>query len=288
MADQAAVNSQEKDAARAAAANAKVLIDRANLEADQAKRASDDTAGVATDKVTDTIATVFVDRHKVIHFSAGGGLLFTMGRSRNYSILTVPTTVTTTTTISSTTVLTGTTTVNGSNSQTTPVVTSGTASFAYSTQMDRPQINAIAGLTWYPFGHDTFPASKANGYAVTYASHSLKQSLGLFFGTSASSLGNFTVAPAAEIRPGIQVFAGPSWYSRPYLPSNIAACSGYGPSASYAGPTTTATQMHRCLGRPRRQPPLQRRSQLLLPMDVPTAAPQQCCREATCPHSLIT
>jgi hypothetical protein len=249
-ADQAAINPQEQDHAKAGAAQAKVTIDRATLEADLAKRHADAAASRTTDKVTDTIATVFVERHKVIHFSAGGGLLFTVGRSRSYSVLTVPTTVTTTTTISSTTVSTGTTTIIGSNSQTTPAVTNGTANFAFSTLIDRPQVNGIAGLTWYLFGHDTFPVSEEQGYAVTYASHSLKESLGLFFGTSVSSLGNFTVAPAIELRPGIQVFAGPSWYSRPYLPSNITACAGYGTSTPYAGPMTTATQTQSVPGPP--------------------------------------
>jgi hypothetical protein len=224
-----------------AAAQAKVAIDNANLKADTAKRDADFTASQTTDRVTDTIATVFVERHKVIHFSAGAGLLFTEGRSTNYSMLTVPTTVTTTTTISSTTVLTNTTTVVGSNSQTTPVTTTGTANFAFGTLLDRPQINGIAGLTYYPFGHDTFPVSQRKGDAITYSTWDWK-SLGLFFGTSVSSLGNFTVAPAYEVLPGIQVFAGPSWYSRSYLPSKITACSGYGTSASYAGPMTTATQ----------------------------------------------
>ena len=239
--DNAAINPNEKDPAKAASAKAKVAVDQANLISDQAKLAADSAAGKTTDRVTDTIATVLVERHRVIHFSAGGGLLFTWGRSTNFSTLTVPTTVTTTTTVSSTTVLTGTTTPIGSNSQSTSAVTNGTANFATGTLMDRPQINGIAGLTWYLFGHDTFPVNQNGGYTVTYSSKSLKGSFGLFFGTSVSSLGNFTVAPALEVMPGIQLFAGPSWYSRPSQPSNVTACSGIGMSPSFAGPTTPAS-----------------------------------------------
>lgn len=207
------------------------------------------------DPIIDTIATVLVERHRIIRFSAGGGLLFTYGRSTNFSTLTVPTTVTTTTTVSSTTVLTGTTTQVGSNSQSTPAVTNGTANFAIGTLMDRPQINGIAGLTWYPFGHDTFPVNKKNRPTITYSSNSLKGSFGVFFGTSVSSLGNFTVAPAYEVRPGIQLFAGPSWYSRSSLPANVTACSGFtmgpsGMSPSFAGPTTTSTQTQSVPGPP--------------------------------------
>jgi hypothetical protein len=249
-ADQAAIDPHEPDHVKAAAACAKVAVDMANLEGDKAKREADTAGGRATDKVVDMIATVFIERHKVINFSAGSGLLFTDGRSTNYSVLTVRTTVTTTTAVNSTTVLTGTTTVVGNNSQTTAAVTNGTASFAYATLVNRPHVGGIAGLTWYPFGHDTFPVSEKKGYAVTYSSKSLKGSSGLYFGTSVSSLGNFTAAPALELRPGIQAFAGPSWYSRSYLPSRITACTGYGTSAPYAGPTTISTQTQSVPGPP--------------------------------------
>jgi len=238
------VNGSDALAAAAAAANyeppAGALLDRLYI-LDAAKGNDITRVDFIGTSNKDTIATVLIERHRVIHFSAGGGVLLSEGTSSNISLLTVPTTTITTSTVNAT-VASGSTTTSSTTS-TTPATTTGSASFAYVVRNTRPQVNGIVGLTWYLFGHDTFPVSKARGNAVTYSSYSAKQSLGLFLGTSVSSLGNFTVGPALEVRPGIQLFAGTTWYSKSFLPTNVSACSGYGTSAAYQpySPTTSSS-----------------------------------------------
>ena len=202
-----------------------------------------DVPGGAAGRTTDTIATVLIERHKNIHFSAGGGVLFTEGSGSAISMLATPTKTLQTQIVNSSTVLTGTTTVVASNNQTTYTPGTGTATFAYAVRNSRPQINGIAGLAVYPWGHDLFPFNTKKGYTSNYSSRHPFQSTGIFIGTSVSSLGNFTVGPTYEFLPGIQAFAGSTWYTKQYLPSNVVACNGYGTSATYAGaPKTISTQ----------------------------------------------
>lgn len=185
----------------------------------------------------DPVANVIVERHQRIRFSAGGGMLLTFATPTNYSIASVPATVTTTTsTTTVTTSSTGTTTTN----TTTPVATNSTAEYVLGTQGDSPQLNGVAGLTFYPFGHDTFPVA-GRRFTTNYAFYRPYQDIGLFVGTSVSSLGNFAVVPAFEVYPGIQLFLGPTWWSKTSLQPNITACSGYGTSPSFQWQPTETT-----------------------------------------------
>ena len=186
----------------------------------------------------DPVAIALVERHHQIRFSAGGGLLLTSAAAPSFSLATVPTVITTTTVVS-TTITTATSTTT--TTSTTPAVTAGTAEYVFKTVGNNPQMNGVAGLTFYPFGHDTFPVA-GRRFTSTYAFHNPRQSLGIFAATSVNTLGNFTVAPAYEIFPGIQVFAGATWWSKSILQPNITACAGYGTSPSYQlAPPTTST-----------------------------------------------
>jgi len=192
----------------------------------------------ATTSAVDPVAVAVVERHHRIRFSAGGGMLLTYATPTSYSIMSAPTTVTTTTsTTTTTTSSTGTTTTTTA----TPVVTNSTTEYVLGTKGDSPQLNGVAGVTFYPFGHDTFPVG-GRRFTANYAFYRPYQDIGLFVGTSVSSLGNFTVAPAFELYPGIQIFGGPTWWSKATLQPNITACSGYGTSPSFQYlPTQTTT-----------------------------------------------
>jgi hypothetical protein len=188
---------------------------------------------------TDPIATAVVERHHRIHFSAGGGLLLTEAAPTTYALITTPTMVTTTTTTNSTVVSGGVTTAVPPS--TTIATTAGTAEYVMGTVGQNPGMNAVAGITVYPFGHDTYPVAWKHG-VYTYSFKHPEQSFGVFVGTSVDALGNFTVAPSYEIYTGIQLFAGPTWWSKSTLNAGITACSGYGQSPTYTStPTTTYT-----------------------------------------------
>jgi hypothetical protein len=194
-------------------------------------------AGAA--KGSQLISTAVIERHHIIRFSAGGGMLMTFATPTSYAITTTPATITTTTTTTTTI----TTAANSTTTTTvTPVVTKGSLEYVLGTNATSPQLTGVAGLTFYPFGHDTFPVG-GKKVTLTYAWKVPQQSIGLFVGTSVSSLGNFTIAPAYEIFPGIQVFGGPTWWNKTTLQPNITACSGYGTSApfQYQPPVTTTT-----------------------------------------------
>jgi hypothetical protein len=187
---------------------------------------------------SDTLATAVLARHKVIHFSAGGGLLVVNGPSTSYTSTSFPTTLTTITTQNSTTVTGGVTT--SSSTQTSSAITSGTASYALTQPGSAQGVNAVAGVTFYPFGYDTFPLKKRGFGTLAYSSYTWR-SLGLFVGTSANTFGNFTIAPAYEISPGVQFYAGLTLRNKTSLMPGIVACSGYGNSPSFTAQPPAAS-----------------------------------------------
>jgi hypothetical protein len=55
-----------------------------------------------------------------------------------------------------------------------------------------------------------------------------------------NTFGNFTAAPAFEFYPGMQVFAGVTWWNKTTLQPGLTACSGFGTSPSYSiAPTSS-------------------------------------------------
>ncbi len=200
----------------------------------------DTGTGDGPGKGSDTVATVLLERHKIIHFSAGGGILTVNAPSNAYSVISVPTVITTTNTASTTTLTNGVNT--GTNSSTTVSTVSGTASYVLSQKQSNQQYSGIAGLTWYPFGHDTYPVTNQHGLTLTQSAYSPKGSFGIFVGTSVSSFGNFTAAPSYEFFPGVQVFAGLTLRSKTTLSQGITACTGYGTGPSFSSaPSSTNT-----------------------------------------------
>jgi hypothetical protein len=124
-----------------------------------------------------------------------------------------------------------------------PVATSGSLNYVFDSRGDSWQQNAIAGVTWYPFGRDTFPVTYSHGFTTNYAVHELRGWLGIFMGTSVNTLGNFTVGPSLEPFPGIQVVPAISWWNKATLQDKIIPCSGYGKSDPFpTAPVVTQTQ----------------------------------------------
>jgi hypothetical protein len=95
-------------------------------------------------------------------------------------------------------------------------------------------VDALAGLTVYPFGHDTYPQSIGRGFSLKYGWEHPLNSFGVFLGTSVNNFGNFTGKLAYEIFPGVQAMAGTTFWSKTMLAPNITACTGYGTSPSYS------------------------------------------------------
>jgi hypothetical protein len=188
----------------------------------------------------DPLATALIERHKVIHYSAGGGLLLIRGTQNTYTNITVPSLLTTTTAVSTTITANG--VVTGTTTNSTTATAAGTFTNVFGQAGSSIQVTDVAGATWYPFGRDTYPVSWHHGMAVPYSFYSPFRSLGLFLGTSVSSLGNFTVGPTYEPFLGIQLYAGTTWWNKNKLQPNVTACSGYGNSASFAvAPSSTNT-----------------------------------------------
>jgi hypothetical protein len=182
----------------------------------------------------DTLATALIERHKVIHYSAGGGVLLIRGTQNTYSNITVPSVLTTTTSVNTTVTTNG--VVTGTTTSSTTATAAGSFTNVFGQASSSIQITDVAGATWYPLGRDTYPVSRGHGLAVSYSTFDPLRSLGLFLGTSVSSLGNFTVGPTYEPFAGIQLFAGATWWNKNTLLPNVTACSGYGQSASFTVP----------------------------------------------------
>jgi hypothetical protein len=198
------------------------------------------TAKLDPTSSADTLATALIERHKVIHYSAGGGLLLIRGTQNTYTNITVPSVLATTNSVSSTTTTNG--VITGTTSNVTTSTAAGTFTNVFGQRGSSIQVTDVAGATWYPFGRDTYPVTWKRGMAVPYGFYHPWRSLGVFLGTSVSSLGNFTAGPTYEPFLGIQLYAGTTWWNKNSLLPNVTACGGYGNSASFTvSPSSTNT-----------------------------------------------
>lgn len=197
-----------------------------------------------THSVQDIVATALIERHRRIHFSAGGGLLLTFDSQPNYTVTPVSTVVTTVKTIT-----TGVADANGNipspvSTDTTTSTAGGSANYIFNAPSNNPQFNTVAGLTLYPFGRDTFPVTGKHPffgplYTRAYYTHAPLSNLGIFMGTAVNQLGYFTVGPAIELLPGVQAFGGPTWWSKTSLQSGYTVCSSIGTSPSFTTPPSS-------------------------------------------------
>jgi hypothetical protein len=178
-----------------------------------------------------------------VHFAADGGFLTALIPSNSFTSETLPDTVVTTTT-------TTTTTSAATTITQTIVPTTSTSTFAFQSEKQRYQTAGILGVSWYPFGRDSFVVSRKaalfNRPAIyTYSRHTLAQQLspGLLLATAVNTTGTFVVAPVWDISPGISLFGGLTLADKTSLPHSITLCNSLGSSTSAVnyGPTTTTS-----------------------------------------------
>jgi hypothetical protein len=242
------------------------------------KKKTQDTDGTKADTTTDTtpvIAWAIIERHKVVHYSIGGGFVVFRATQQTYAVNAVQSTTSTQNCVGKLlTSLTGATgpmgppqnadgtpgyafdpcsgaiptitgaptgtTVSSYESNVTNGSVSGTTSYIFGTKGQPWQIDAVPGLTVYPFGHDTYYPSIGRGFDPLYGIEHPWNSLGIFLGTSVNTFGNFTPALTYEVFPGVQIMAGATIWQRNKLASNLIPCSGYNQSPLFAiQPTTT-------------------------------------------------
>jgi hypothetical protein len=186
-------------------------------------------------------ASFIVPFHRIVHFAADGGFLTAMIPSNMFTAETFPDSVVTTTTTTAT--ASGATTIS-----TTVVPTTSTATFAFQSQKQRYQTAGILGVSWYPFGRDSFAVSKKAEFfsepaTYTYSHRTLAQNLapGILVATAVNTAGTFVVAPEWDIAPGVSLFAGLALADKTSLTQNVILCNSQGTSTSTAQYGTTTT-----------------------------------------------
>jgi hypothetical protein len=178
-----------------------------------------------------------MERHRWANFAISGGFLGVRFTNTTYSALTLPVTAVTTT-VTTTSVPT-----------TPPIVTIGTpvvssATYAFGTVNGPIQSTATAGITWYLFGHDTYPTTKLGKLGPFLSSYSYSRTqerFGLFIGTSVSSLGNFSLGPSFDIVPGLQLYSGVVLENRSTLGGGIIPCTAAAPVVATTSSTASQT-----------------------------------------------
>lgn len=187
--------------------------------------------------LSQTSKSSLMERHWWGNFAITGGFLGTRFTNTTYSALTLPVSTVTTTITSTSTSAAPTVTVAG------PTVAN--ANYALATSNGPIQEAAVAGITWYPFGHDTYPVTRMHrvfGPSLsTYAEHSPIQKWGVFLGTSVSSLGTFTIGPSFDLFQGVQLYSGVVLQSRNRIAAGIIPCTGVGSSVSTTSNNNTVT-----------------------------------------------
>jgi len=178
-----------------------------------------------------------MERHRWANFAISGGFLGVRFTNTTYSALTLPvTTVTTTVTTTSVPTTPPTVTISA------PVVSS--ANYAFGTVNGPIQSTATAGITWYLFGHDTYPTTKLGKLGPFLSSYGYSRPLerfGFFIGTSVNSLGNFTLGPSFDIVPGLQLYSGVVLENRNTLGSSIIPCTAEAPVVATTSSTASQT-----------------------------------------------
>jgi len=225
----------------ASAANASVPAD-----VQPSSSAPSSTKGSGTPVVASSTApnaAYLVARHRWVNFVPSAGLLVTRFNPPNYNVETLPLTTNTTTT---TTTSTCTPTATPPCSPTVTITSAAsTANFAYNSPGGNFQQTAIAGITWYPWGRDTYSVTHISRSGRpdidTYAAHSWASRLGVFAGSSIASLGTFAVSPTFEVKPGIELFTGLTLASKTSLAQGVVPCGSVGSSTINEPPVTSSS-----------------------------------------------
>ena len=157
------------------------------------------TSGTAsTSTPAHAVKTILIEVHRLANFNLMGGVMWIHAPTANYGEQTEQTTQSTsssggtpTTTYSETC---GTTTIT--------VPASGSYSCLVQTQKSNWQIAGMAGVLWYPFGHDYFPRRSG------FLNSGRNQIPSLLFASSITSLGSAAGAVNWEPMNGIDLYGG--------------------------------------------------------------------------------
>jgi hypothetical protein len=184
-------------------------------------------ATASTSTPAHAVKTILVEVHRVANFNLMGGVMLIHVPTTNYGLQASPTpavatTATTTTNGTTTTTVTGYTANCAGQMTSLPVPASATPTSpapSYSclvqTQQTQWQVAGMAGLVWFPWGHDYFP--RHSGYA-NFGRNLLPSAL---LATSVTSLGNSMGGVNWEPVSGLDFYVGLGSAHKMSLPSGL-------------------------------------------------------------------
>ncbi len=171
-------------------------------------------AAASTSTPAHAVKTILVEVHRVANFNLMGGTMFIHIPNASYGVQASPTPSVTDPTSS-----TGYSGTCGGAKVPVPAPATGTTPPSYScivqTQQTQWQLAGMAGLVWFPWGHDYFP--RHSGYANV--GKNLLPSL--LLATSVTSLGNSMGGVNWEPISGLDFYAGLGSAHRTVLPSGL-------------------------------------------------------------------
>lgn len=157
------------------------------------------------------VKTILVEVHRLANFNIEGGAMFIHIPTASYAIQAAPSPAPPTSSGAST----YTATCGPTTAPVTATVSTASYGCVVQTQQTDWQLAAMAGLVWFPWGHDYFP--RRNGFA-NYGRNLLPSVL---IATSVSTLGNSMIGVNWEPISGIDFSAGLGSAHRTVLPSGL-------------------------------------------------------------------
>ena len=188
-------------------------------------------AAATTSTPAHAVKTISAQVHRVANFNLMGGVMFIHIPTASYGVQASPTV-----SVADSTSPTGYSGNCGGQKVSVPAPASGSTPPTYScivrTQQTQRQLAAMAGLVWYPWGHDFFPHH--SGYANS--GRNLLPSL--LLATSVSSLGNAMGGVNWEPVNGLDFFAGIGSAHRTSLPSGLSVNTAVPTGTTITGVTS--------------------------------------------------
>ena len=189
------------------------------------------STAASTSTPAHAVKTILVEVHRVANFNLMGGVMVMHIPTASFAVQASPTPA-----VASTTSTTGYSGTCGGKTVQVPPPTSSTQSVNYSciiqTQKTDWQVAGMAGITWFPWGHDYFP--RHSGYA-NFGRNLLPS---LLVATSVTSLGNSMGAVNWEPISGLDFFAGIGSAHRTSLPSGISVNTAVAPGTTLSNVTS--------------------------------------------------
>ena len=186
-----------------------------------------------------------IERHKVVHFLATGGAFVAYQPTDTFAAKQFPTTVLTNLVSTVTTTPAGGKSTTSTTNNTT--VSTGNEYLPYLSGHSDWHPGAVAGITWFPGGLDTYsytPRRNGNMSTGTFSKPSFKK-LGVFLGSTVNTTGTFTFGPAYEFAPGVEMLLGGTLLSSDSLSLGVTSCHFIGTTltSNTAQPSTVNTDV---------------------------------------------